>query len=102
MKNSLNSKILSIIKKQAGKFHSITFVKQDNSLRRMQVQRIVGGKPGKGYIDVYDVHAQDVRRILLDNIIYIRAEGETYEARKVPWDGSGTYVSPNALERASL
>ena len=89
---------VNIINSQGGKFHTVTFMKKDNTLRKMNCRKGVtkhlkGGslkynRAEKGLIGTYDVVAKGYRSINVNTIVSISAGGTDYYVRtenQVAW-----------------
>ena len=69
--------ITKFISKSAGKFFTVTFIKNDGSIRKLNGRLGVKNAPSvKGnYFLVYDVKAMGYRMVAQDNILSITCEG---------------------------
>lgn len=78
--------ISKFVRKSAGKFFTVTFVKRDGSIRKLNGRLGVGRAPvqsGK-YFVVYDVKNMGFRHVRIDGIVSLTCEGVTILNNNVP------------------
>lgn len=83
MNNTLKASIVRELVSNAGsKIFSVTFIKKDGSIRKVNGQLVASPPTHKGYYDLFSVHlmnGQGVRTVSYNKVLRLASAGEIYQ-----------------------